>query len=113
MISRAKRNRYNEQVFGLRARAFPCSISFPHFRFLFLHFRFSFLIFSFLLLVVPLNCAGDRVALLTITALDAAQYDRKESLRGHNKQLWVLTATVTTRIWSYKEVSRYYCTSLA
>ena len=30
------------------------SISFPHFRFLFLHFRFSFLISSFLLLVVTL-----------------------------------------------------------
>ena len=28
------------------------------------------------------NCARDRVALFTVTALDAAQYDRKESFRG-------------------------------
>ena len=41
------------------------------------------------------KCNGDRVPLLTVTALDAPHYDTKESLRGHNKQLWVLTAIVT------------------
>jgi len=37
----------------IRNKLLPCSISFPHFHFLFLLFCFSFLISSFLLLVVP------------------------------------------------------------
>jgi len=33
------------------------------------------------------NCAGGKVTLLTVTVLGAAQYGKKESLRGNNKRL--------------------------
>jgi len=42
---------------------------------------------------------------LTVTALDATQYDRKEFLRGHSKQMWVLATTDTEWAQSFKKLS--------
>lgn len=41
----------------------------------------------------------ETVTLLTLTVLDATQHDSKESLKGHSKQLWVLTIIMNPVPW--------------
>jgi len=45
--------------------------------------------------------------LMTLTTLDAAHYDSKESLKGHNDKLWVLeTSTTVCRNWWFQVANR-------